>query len=113
MIVLFLQEFMPINWMRQVAVNQTRTRFVALFDVDLVPSLSLYDNLLKLRKNYTNVKRVRDILRFTFHTVLHRSNGNRQHSAIVNRDRNTKVQYNEILLLFQHLMPNHNSVQYT
>ena len=55
---LLLQEFFPNNWLRQAALDQARTKHVMLFDIDLIPSKSLYKNLLAIRNDYTNVKKV-------------------------------------------------------
>lgn len=42
---LFLQDFYPVNYLRNVALGQVRTRFVFLSDIDFLPMYGLYDYL--------------------------------------------------------------------
>ena len=44
-ILISLQEYYPVNFLRNVAFNNTVTKYVYLSDVDFVPSIGLHENL--------------------------------------------------------------------
>ena len=80
--IVIFQEFFPNNWLRQIALDQARTKHVLLFDIDLIPSKSLYPNLLAIKENYIKIKKVGELnqlfkcrngflLRFLFLENLH------------------------------------------
>ena len=52
------------NWLRQAALDQARTKHVMLFDIDLIPSKSLYTNLLAMRNKFQNTRKVHICVRF-------------------------------------------------
>jgi len=53
-----LQQFYPINYLRNVALRQANTSHVFLSDIDFLPMSDLYDHLLKTISSMTNNKQV-------------------------------------------------------
>ena len=55
----FLQEFYPINYLRNIALNYTEAKYVFLSDVDFAPSFGLHQYVMNMiKQGYLDGKKV-------------------------------------------------------
>jgi len=68
-VVVSCQAYNPINYLRNVAVNNSRTAYTFYVDVDLVPSPTLYDSLCR---RVADLERSgsRNVVTIAFHSIV-------------------------------------------